>query len=74
TIADAAATVPGVREAFVEDGTLVVRLAEGARPAGLVTWLVRSGVAIDEVRRDRQTLEEAFLELVSEHPAPGAPA
>jgi ABC-2 type transport system ATP-binding protein len=74
TVADAAATVPGVREANVEDGVLVVRLSEGVRPAGLVTWLVRSGVAIDEVRRDRPTLEEMFLELVSEDPSAGASA
>jgi ABC-2 type transport system ATP-binding protein len=65
-IADAAAAVPGVLEATVVDGALEVRLMEGARAAPLVAMLVERGVAIEEVRRDRQSLEEAFLELVSD--------
>lgn len=63
-------TLPGVLHAGMNDGVLEVKLAEGVRSAELVSLLVQRGVAIDEVRRDRQTLEEAFLELVNETGAP----
>ena len=72
--ADVATTVPGVLEARLLDGGLDVKLAEGARPAALVAMLVERGVGIDEVRRDRQTLEETFLELVTDDAATAAPA
>lgn len=65
-IADLAAAVQGVERASVSDGALEVALAEGCRPALLVAILVEHGVGIDEVRRDRPSLEEAFLELVTE--------
>src|SRR6185503_7817016 len=65
-IASAASELPGVLRATVLDGTLEVKFAEGTRPAALVAMLVELGVGIDEVRRDRQTLEEAFLELVND--------
>ena len=67
SIASAASVISGVRHATVEDGALVVKLADGARPAELVAMLVARGVGIDEVRRERQTLEEAFLELVNDN-------
>ena len=66
SIASAAAELPGVLQATVLNGTLEVKLSEGTRPADLVAMLVERGVGIDEVRRDRQTLEEAFLELVND--------
>lgn len=56
----------GVLGASLAAGTLEVRLRAGARPAPIVAVLVERGVAIDEVRRDRQSLEEAFLELVND--------
>jgi ABC-2 type transport system ATP-binding protein len=62
----AAAMVPGVLSARLTDGALEVRFADGVRPSELVMMLVQRGVAIDEVRRDRPTLEETFLELVNE--------
>jgi ABC-2 type transport system ATP-binding protein len=65
-IADAAVTVPGVLEASTVNGALEVRLADGARAAPLVALLVERGVGVDEVRRERRTLEEAFLELVTD--------
>ena len=71
-VAGLAASVPGIVDASVVHGVLEVRLAEGARPAALVAALVEHGVGIDEVRRDRPSLEETFLELVSDdapHPA-----
>jgi ABC-2 type transport system ATP-binding protein len=70
-VAQRAASLPGILDVTAADGTLAVKLAEGARPAELVALLVQHGVAIDEVRRNRQTLEEAFLELVSDD-APSA--
>lgn len=66
SIAADAMTLPGVLHASVLDGTLEVKLADGVRPAELVAMLVERGVGIDEVRRDRQTLEEAFFELVND--------
>lgn len=72
-VASASASVPGVVAATVVDGTLEVRLSDGARAAPLVAMLVERGVAIEEVRRDRQTLEEAFLELVNDGTDPAPP-
>ena len=48
----------------VADG-LEVRLVEGASGAPVVSLLVHRGAEIEEVRRDRPTLEETFLELVT---------
>ena len=73
-IVDMATMVPGVLEARLMDGGLEVKFAEGARPAALVAMLVERGVGIDEVRRDRQTLEQTFLELVADDEAAAAPA
>ena len=73
-IAGEAASVPGVVEASLVDGVLEVRFAEGARAAPLVAMLVERGVGIDEVRHDRQTLEETFLELVREDAGSTTPA
>jgi hypothetical protein len=49
-----------------------VRLDEGAAVAPVVAMLVSIGVGIDEVRRNRQSLEETFLELVTEDAGPAA--
>jgi ABC-2 type transport system ATP-binding protein len=65
-IASEAAMMPGVLQVTARDGTLEVKLAEGTRPAALVAMLVERGVGIDEVRRNRLTLQEAFLELVND--------
>jgi ABC-2 type transport system ATP-binding protein len=65
-VAELATAVPGVREASIVDGALEVRLADDARPAALVAMLVERGVGIDEVRRKRESLEEAFLDLVGD--------
>ena len=63
-VASDAAALPGVLDASLVNGALEVRLADGTPPAALVAMLVQRGVGIDEVRRERQSLEEAFLELV----------
>jgi ABC-2 type transport system ATP-binding protein len=65
-VAAAASSIDGVLNATLADGTLVVRLREGSPAAPLVAMLVQRGVAIEEVRRDRPSLEETFLELVNE--------
>jgi ABC-2 type transport system ATP-binding protein len=64
--ADAAREVAGVESASLQDGGLDLRLGEGASVAPVVAMLVARGVGIEEVRRNRQTLEETFLELVTE--------
>jgi ABC-2 type transport system ATP-binding protein len=58
--------LPGVVSATVGRDGLRVRLGDGGSPAPVVAFLVEHGVAIDEVRRERQSLEDAFLELVTE--------
>src|SRR5688572_28931817 len=65
-VVELAAGVPGVHAAALVDGALEVRLSDGARPAALVAMLVERGVGIDEVRRKRESLEEAFLDLVGD--------
>jgi ABC-2 type transport system ATP-binding protein len=65
-VVELASTLAGVREAALVDGALEVRLDDGTRPAALVTMLVERGVGIDEVRRKRESLEEAFLDLVGD--------
>lgn len=72
-IVSASASMPGVVAAALVNGALEVRLNDGAPAAPLVAMLVERGVAIEEVRRDRQTLEEAFLELVSDDAGHGPP-
>ena len=62
----AVATLPGVLGASVVDGRLTVTLTREASNAPIVAALVQQGVAIEEVRRARQSLEDVFLELVSE--------
>ncbi len=64
-VADAAKLLPEVLDATVQDGALEVKLADGARAASLVALLVERGIGIDEVRRERPSLEETFLELVT---------
>ena len=67
--AQGALSLPGVIAAALDRGELVVRLAPGATSAALVAMLVQRGVGVEEVRRERRTLEEAFLELVGEDSA-----
>jgi len=57
---------PEVVSAQAADGRLAVELREGAEAAPLVALLVGAGVQVEEVRRDRASLEEVFLTLVTE--------
>ncbi|HET6681247.1 MAG TPA: ABC transporter ATP-binding protein [Gemmatimonadaceae bacterium] len=45
-------------------GMLRARLPDDASAAALVAFLVERGVAVEEVRRERATFEETFLELI----------
>jgi len=56
------AGVGGVRRANEE---ILVQLSPEADIATLVAWLVGAGVAVEEVRRDRASFEDVFLELVA---------
>ena len=56
---------PDVQDVDVLPEGLAIRLAQGASVAPLVAVLVQAGAEIEEVRRERPTLEEAFLELVT---------
>jgi len=52
-------------EALLADGDrLSISLVNGASVAPIVAWLVQRDVAIEEVRRARATLEDAFLDLM----------
>lgn len=54
--------VAGVQRANDE---VLVQLAPEADVGAMVAWLVEQGVGIEEVRRDRASFEDVFLELVS---------
>ena len=53
-----------VESASVENGKLTLALRPGAPTAPIVTLLVERGVAVEEVRKARATLEDAFLDLM----------
>ena len=55
-----------VTRAVIEDGRLRLELAAGAELAPLVTLMVQAGVAVEEVRKDRASLEDVFLTLMEE--------
>jgi ABC-2 type transport system ATP-binding protein len=57
---------PEVAAARLDNGGLVVDLRGDPSAAPLVRLLVESGVEIEEVRRSRATLEDAFLSLVED--------
>jgi ABC-2 type transport system ATP-binding protein len=63
---DALRALPLVAGVTRSDGHVVVELVEPAEPAPLVSLLVRRGVEVDEVRRQRASLEEVFVTLMEE--------
>jgi ABC-2 type transport system ATP-binding protein len=63
-LVDEVRSVSGVRSATYADGRLTIGLAEGTAVAPLVAWLVHHDVGVEEVRKARATLEDAFLELM----------
>jgi ABC-2 type transport system ATP-binding protein len=65
--------VPGVTRIRREGDVWVATLRDGASAAPLVRHLVEGGAEVEEVRREDRSLEEAFLELVTEeHTGAGA--
>ncbi|MGH2501384.1 MAG: ABC transporter ATP-binding protein, partial [Ktedonobacterales bacterium] len=48
------------------DGRLLIELRGEARGAPIVSALVGAGASVEEVRRDRASLEEVFLSLMEE--------
>jgi ABC-2 type transport system ATP-binding protein len=57
---------PQVRAASLADGCLSLELETGSKMAPLVREMVAAGVAIEEVRKGRASLEEVFLTLMEE--------
>jgi len=53
-----------VESASAENGKLTLALSPGAPTAPIVTLLVERGVSVEEVRKARATLEDAFLDLM----------
>jgi ABC-2 type transport system ATP-binding protein len=65
-IASAIAARPGVAAASTTADGLAIELTGAADVASIVAALVAAGVAIEEVRRPRATLEDLFLDLVED--------
>ena len=59
-------TLDGVSDVSREGETLVLVLSGNSEIAPLVAWLVGRGVGIEEVRRDRASFEDVFLEMVGQ--------
>ena len=57
---------PEVREAAMANGRLQLDLADGADLAALVSLIVSRGGLVEEVRRDKASLEDVFLTLMEE--------
>lgn len=55
---------PEVTSATAADGRLTLSLVPGASAAPFVALLVQNGVGVEEVRKARATLEDAFLDLM----------
>jgi ABC-2 type transport system ATP-binding protein len=53
-----------VRSATADGTDLTLSLNDGASVAPIVAWLVQHDVAVEEVRKARATLEDAFLDLM----------
>jgi len=53
-----------VQSLTIQDDRLAIALAKGGSVAPIVAWLVQHGVAVEEVRKARATLEDAFLDLM----------
>jgi ABC-2 type transport system ATP-binding protein len=67
-VVERARRLPIAAEARLDGGEMIVEMHEDASAAPLVRMLVESGIAVEEVHRSRPTLEDAFLELVTEEP------
>ena len=59
---------PLVKRMQQQNGRLVLDLNDLMRSHEIVTQLVKAGVQIDEVRKEKADLEDVFLQLVEEEP------
>jgi len=66
SVIDALRTRPEVASARLAGRRLVVDLREGSASGTLVTFLVGQGVEIEEIRKGKASLEEAFLAMMEE--------
>ncbi|MGE5198157.1 MAG: DUF4162 domain-containing protein, partial [Rhodospirillaceae bacterium] len=57
---------PGVVRAELRNGRILLELAESADTAPLVALIVQHGGLVEEVRKDRGSLEDVFLTLMEE--------
>jgi ABC-2 type transport system ATP-binding protein len=57
---------PGVVRAELRNGRILLELAESADTAPLVALIVQQGGLVEEVRKDRASLEDVFLTLMEE--------
>jgi len=57
---------PGVVGASLQNGRIVLELAEAADTAPLVSLIVEHGGLVEEVRKDKGSLEDVFLTLMEE--------
>ena len=57
---------PGVVRADLQNGRIVLELAEPAETAPLVAAIVQHGGLVEEVRKDKGSLEDVFLTLMEE--------
>jgi len=55
---------PAIHSLTAEDGRLTLSLGPGASAAPIVAMLVQNGIGVEEVRKARATLEDAFLDLM----------
>ena len=62
---------PEVVAAEAKNGRLAVDVRRDTDAAPLISLLVGAGVQVEEVRRDKASLEEVFLTLMNTHPRPG---
>ena len=65
-IAEEVKNNPLVKKMQQQNGQLVLDLNDLARSHEIVTQLVKAGVEIDEVRKEKVDLEDVFLQLVEE--------
>jgi ABC-2 type transport system ATP-binding protein len=59
-------TQPGVSRADLRNGRIVLELAESSETSPLVSLIVQAGGAVEEVRKDKGSLEDVFLTLMEE--------
>jgi ABC-2 type transport system ATP-binding protein len=57
---------PGVVRADLQNGRVLLELAEQAETAPLVALIVQNGGLVEEVRKDKGSLEDVFLTLMEE--------